>query len=156
MDLKKSLCIMVVKTGRKLLRAMRESLIPFGLTTAQFFLLMTLYQKDRILISVLAKKAGLDKATLTGMLDRLERDGLIKRETAPNDRRAIEICLRDKALSMREDLTRLYNETNQSFLAVLNKEEKQALYSITEKFENKDLKQLVIKNKPRKKQGDSA
>lgn len=145
MDLKKSLCIMVVKTGRKLLRAMRESLIPFGLTTAQFFLLMTLYQKDRILISVLAKKAGLDKATLTGMLDRLERDGLIKRKTAPNDRRAIEICLTNKAVAMQKDLTRLYNETNQSFLAVLNKEEEQVLYSVADKFEHQDIKQLIVK-----------
>ena len=150
MDLKKSLCIIVVRTGRKLLRAMRESLIPFGLTTTQFFLLMALYQKDRILISVLAKKAGLDKATLTGILDRLERDGLIKREAATNDRRAIEICLTNKAAAMQKDLTRLYNETNQSFLAVLNKEEKQVIYRIAEKFENQDLKQLTVRNKIRK------
>ncbi len=137
---------MVVRTGRKLLRAMRESLIPFGLTTAQFFLLLSLYQKDCILISVLSKKAGLDKATLTGMLDRMERDNLIKRKAVPHDRRAIEICLTDKAIDMQKDLTRLYNETNQSFLSVLNKEEQQTLYNITEKFETQDLKQLINKN----------
>ncbi|WP_328806375.1 MarR family winged helix-turn-helix transcriptional regulator [Streptacidiphilus fuscans] len=38
---------------------------------------------------VLARTAGLHPATVTGILDRLERDGWIVRERAPEDRRAV-------------------------------------------------------------------
>ena len=39
--------------------------------------------------SALAKRAGLHPATLTGILDRLERDGWIVRDRDPADRRAV-------------------------------------------------------------------
>jgi len=39
--------------------------------------------------SELARRAGLHPATLTGILDRLERGGWIVRERDPNDRRAV-------------------------------------------------------------------
>src|SRR6266536_355035 len=39
--------------------------------------------------SALARQAGLHPATITGVLDRLERGGWIARERDPNDRRAI-------------------------------------------------------------------
>jgi len=47
--------------------------------------------------SALARRAGLHPATLTGVLDRLERSGWIARERDPSDRRAILIrALRDR------------------------------------------------------------
>jgi DNA-binding MarR family transcriptional regulator len=39
--------------------------------------------------SALAKQAGLHPATLTGIIDRLERDGWLSRERDPADRRAV-------------------------------------------------------------------
>jgi DNA-binding MarR family transcriptional regulator len=39
--------------------------------------------------SALAKEAGLHPATLTGILDRLERGGWLSRERDPHDRRAV-------------------------------------------------------------------
>jgi DNA-binding MarR family transcriptional regulator len=39
--------------------------------------------------SALARRAGLHPATMTGVLDRLERDGWIVRERDPADRRGV-------------------------------------------------------------------
>jgi len=39
--------------------------------------------------TALARRAGLHPATMTGILDRLERDGWIARERDPSDRRAV-------------------------------------------------------------------
>jgi DNA-binding MarR family transcriptional regulator len=44
--------------------------------------------------SALARRAGLHPATLTGILDRLERGGWIARERDPTDRRAVVIRAR--------------------------------------------------------------
>jgi DNA-binding MarR family transcriptional regulator len=44
--------------------------------------------------SELARRAGLHPATMTGVLDRLERGGWIARERDPADRRAVTIRLR--------------------------------------------------------------
>jgi DNA-binding MarR family transcriptional regulator len=61
--------------------------------------------------SALARLAGLHPATITGILDRLERGGWITRERDPRDRRAILVRARRERLP---DLLRLYAGMNRS------------------------------------------
>lgn len=57
----------------------------------------------------LARRAGLHPATITGILDRLERGGWVARERDPSDRRAVVVrALRDR----NAELFRLYAGMN--------------------------------------------
>src|SRR6476646_7148944 len=61
--------------------------------------------------SALARRAGLHPATVTGVLDRLERGGWVTRDRDPSDRRAIVVrALRDR----NAELFRLYAGMNSS------------------------------------------
>jgi DNA-binding MarR family transcriptional regulator len=61
--------------------------------------------------SALARRAGLHPATMTGILDRLERGGWVARDRDPDDRRAVLVrALRDRA----GELVRLYAPMNAS------------------------------------------
>jgi DNA-binding MarR family transcriptional regulator len=61
--------------------------------------------------SALARRAGLHPATMTGVLDRLERGGWVARERDPNDRRAVVVRVRrDRGA----ELFRLYAGMNTS------------------------------------------
>ncbi|MBA2712444.1 MAG: MarR family transcriptional regulator [Rubrobacteraceae bacterium] len=61
--------------------------------------------------SVLARRAGLHPATMTGILDRLERGGWVARDRDPADRRAVVVrALRDRSA----ELVRLYAGMNAS------------------------------------------
>ena len=61
--------------------------------------------------STLARLAGLHPATITGILDRLERGGWVTRERDPADRRAVLVRARRERLP---DLLRLYGGMNRS------------------------------------------
>ena len=61
--------------------------------------------------STLARLAGLHPATITGILDRLERGGWVTRERDPADRRAVLVRTRRERLP---DLLRLYGLMNRS------------------------------------------
>lgn len=136
---KDCLCFQVGRVARKMSKITREKVAPYGLTTTQFFLLTALYEEDGIFISTLAGKVALDKATLTGMLDRLERDGLTERKADPDDRRAIRIYLTEKAEKLRDELTELYHENNSMFLALLNQEERKVFEQVVRKIETVEL-----------------
>jgi DNA-binding MarR family transcriptional regulator len=61
--------------------------------------------------SALARRAGLHPATMTGILDRLERGGWVARERDPSDRRAVVVrALRGRGA----ELLRLYAGMNTS------------------------------------------
>jgi DNA-binding MarR family transcriptional regulator len=135
---KDCLCLQVGRVARKMSKVTRKKLASYGLTTTQFFLLTALYEEDGVLISVLAQKVALDKATLTGLLDRLERDDLIERKPDPSDRRAIRIFLTPKAESLRIKLIELYNQNNGMFLSILTSEEKEIFERVVNKLEKAD------------------
>jgi DNA-binding MarR family transcriptional regulator len=59
------------------------------LNPAQGRIMFVLWQEDGIPIKELAKRTQLDKSTLTSMLDRLEKAGLIQRIPSKQDRRTI-------------------------------------------------------------------
>jgi DNA-binding MarR family transcriptional regulator len=67
--------------------------------------------------SELARRAGLHPATLTGILDRLERGRWIERERDPNDRRAVVVrIMRDRY----GELLGLYSPMNRSMNKILS------------------------------------
>jgi DNA-binding MarR family transcriptional regulator len=55
--------------------------------------LMVLWREDGLGAVELGRRAGLEPSSMTGLLDRMERDGLIARWPDPKDRRAQRICL---------------------------------------------------------------
>ncbi|WP_442877391.1 MarR family winged helix-turn-helix transcriptional regulator, partial [Desulfolutivibrio sp.] len=78
-------------------------------------MLFALWEKDGIPITELSQKTMLERSTLTGMLDRLERDGLIVREPSSRDRRVLLIRRTDrdrsfqkKYLEVSDRMTELY------------------------------------------------
>jgi len=135
---KDCLCFQVGKISRKMAKLTRDAVAPYGLTTTQFFLLTALYEEEDISISALAQKVVLDKATLTGLIDRLERDGFVTRQTSPEDRRTVRVRLTPKAEELRETLTNLYHHINRRFLSLLTKEERETFEQVVSKIENAD------------------
>ena len=58
--------------------------------------LMSLWRDDGLKVGELGRRAGLEPSTMTGLLDRMERDGLLERGPDPTDRRALRILLTQK------------------------------------------------------------
>ncbi len=78
--------------------AIKKGLADAGVTSvrpAYLGVLLCLWAEDGSKTVALARCARLEPSTMTGLLDRMERDGLVCREPDPNDRRAYRICLTD-------------------------------------------------------------
>lgn len=82
---------------------------------AQGRILYVLWQQDGITISQLSAQTSLANTTLTSMLDRMEVGGLIRREPSPRDRRALLICLTEKARGLQADYDRISQQMNQRY-----------------------------------------
>jgi DNA-binding MarR family transcriptional regulator len=64
-----------------------------GLTGPQFDVIATLGNTSGMTMNVLAEKTLVTKGTLTGIVDRLEQKGLVRREVPPENRRCFLIVL---------------------------------------------------------------
>ena len=79
---------------------------------AQGRILYVLWQQDGMTISQLSAQTSLANTTLTSMLDRMEKAGLIRREPSPTDRRALLIRLTDKARSLQQQYDAISQQMN--------------------------------------------
>ncbi len=90
---------------------------PLGVTPVQGLVLNVLHDHDRITSADLARRVMLDSATVTGIVDRLERSGVVAREKHPDDRRALLICLTPTGRELASQLYACMQEANRAFLA---------------------------------------
>ncbi len=109
-------CPLYVITRASLLltSAFKKSFAAAGLSVvrpAYILVLWCLWEKEGLSLTELGRCAGLEPSTMTGLLDRMERDGLVCRKPAANDRRALEIYLTDIGHEVRDTSERLVDET---------------------------------------------
>src|SRR5579871_6148886 len=65
----------------------RQRLVPYGVTPGQYALLKVLWEDDGQSGAALGERLRLDSASVTGLLDRIEKAGLVERRADPQDRR---------------------------------------------------------------------
>jgi MarR family transcriptional regulator, organic hydroperoxide resistance regulator len=97
-----------------------------GVTASQAMVLNFLGEEDRILSRVLRHKLQITSATMTGILDRLEKLVLIERQPHPDDRRAILVCLTARGSRYAKDINRIMVGANEEFLSRFNTEKAQS------------------------------
>ena len=77
--------------------------------------IFALWNEDNIPIKKLVEKTSLDKATLTGIIDRLERDGYVKRIPSPDDKRFTLISRTGKDEIFKSKILEVSKEQNALF-----------------------------------------
>ncbi|HSS92810.1 MAG TPA: MarR family transcriptional regulator [Candidatus Dormibacteraeota bacterium] len=75
----------------------------YGLSAVQAKVLLTLQPGGAMTMRVLAAQLEHDASNLTGVVDRLEELGAVRRESPPHDRRAKNIVLTDDGRRRRQD-----------------------------------------------------
>ena len=78
-------------------------------------IIFALWGKDGVPIKQLCEKTSLDKSTLTGIIDRLERDGYIERNQSPYDKRSSLISLTGKEKEFEQSIKRVSNHMNKVY-----------------------------------------
>lgn len=71
-----------------------------GLTAPQILLLQTLRDRGQVTIGELAKDMSLSQATVTTIIDRLEKRELVYRQRSERDKRKVHACLTERAFDI--------------------------------------------------------
>jgi DNA-binding MarR family transcriptional regulator len=81
------------RVTHRLLLALDDALADLRLTPGEVNALACFGDADALPVRELVRATGQRPSTLTGVLDRLERRGLLERAPHPSDRRALQVAL---------------------------------------------------------------
>jgi DNA-binding MarR family transcriptional regulator len=119
-DINNSLGFLLSKAYQRVWAIMREEIESYDLTPPQFGLLAFLWKEDGLTQVELSEQGQIDRTTVGGVVDRLEKVGLVERRQHPQDRRAYKIHLTERGKELEGPLTECANRSLMKFTKGLN------------------------------------
>lgn len=104
MSMDKAIGSATVRVSKKITRTVNHYLRPYHITTEQWSVLRTLYEQNKVTQKELSIRTDKDQATLTKILDLLEKQELIKRVSNPDDRRSFLIEITSRGTELVQNL----------------------------------------------------
>lgn len=109
----------------------------YGITGVQSAMIGFIYEKSRkkdVFAKDIEKEFELRRASTAGLLQNMEKNGLIKREMVGNDARLRKIVLTEKALELRKKLNKSIKNIENKMQEGLTKEEVEKYLELTKKM----------------------
>ena len=110
----------------KLLRGLRAGFIAAPqVTTSQMVTLIRIYEKVTTRVGILSKELHVSAPTITGVVDRLLRNGYLRRTHDKQDRRVVNVELTDKGRGLVEHILSEINKRWYRILIHLSEKERE-------------------------------
>ena len=99
--LDRQLCFSVYAAAHAFTAAYKPLLEPLGLSYPQYLVMLVLWEEDGLDVKRIAARLHLDSGTVTPLLKRLERDGLLRRGRDPANERHLRVELTEAGHALR-------------------------------------------------------
>ena len=93
---------LVYKINKRIEKMQRETVQDSNLTPAQYLILRQLWERDGKQFKELAENCSCSRSTITGVVDTMENNELVKRVPNPKDRRSQLVKLTKKGKELKE------------------------------------------------------
>ncbi len=131
--------LVLMRVSSDILEAYAGHIARSGTSQGRFSLMIVLdHPNDRALLpSDLACKIGISRATVTGLLDGLEKDGFVERRQHPEDRRALTVHLTSAGRAFLEAMLPDYYRRIAALMSELDGTERRQLIELLHKVASK-------------------
>ena len=126
-DLPECLVFLLGKAYQKAHGDFKKRLKPYGLTNIQHLVLEGLWYQNGMTATEISKLLRLDKATLSGVLERMIETGWVIRKPHLEDGRVHQIFTSEKADEMKDALIEERKKANEKILARFSPEDREVL-----------------------------
>ncbi|MBQ6688657.1 MAG: MarR family transcriptional regulator [Bacteroidales bacterium] len=132
LKLESQLCFPLYACAKEIVRRYNPLLEPLGLTYTQYIAMMVMWEHKSISVKEMGKLLFLDSGTLTPMLKKMEKAGLIRRKRSEDDERVVIVSITEKGEKLHDDASQV--PVRMSGCVTLETEEAMQLYNLLHKL----------------------
>lgn len=122
-DNKKQIAVLIQKIGKNIKCQMRGIFEKQGITMPQGMVVHLLMTESEMKITDISKALGLTNSTISGIIDRLEKQDIVIRERSKEDKRIVNVRLTDKFMKEKSSFKELATEQVSKLLVEAKEEE---------------------------------
>lgn len=116
LQLSNQICFPLYSVSRLITKAYKPFLDKMGITYPQYLVLMVLWENDEVTVNQISEKLLLNTNTLSPLLKRMEKSGIIERNRSQKDERSVVIQLTKKGIQLRSQAAPIPDELVQILL----------------------------------------
>ena len=132
-----SLTLTLLQAREAAMSFFRPLLNQHGLTEQQWRVIRILRQHGEMESYRLAELACILKPSMTGVLSRLERDGLVRRKKSTQDQRRVFVTLTEQGQQVHDRIVPIALDLEQELTSVLSQEELSSFKEMMTRLENR-------------------
>lgn len=117
LKLSNQICFPLYSVSRLITQAYTPFLDELGLTYPQYLVMLVLWEKDEVAVNEIAHTLILKTNTLSPLLQRMAKLGLLERNRSSQDERSVVIALTDKGKKMRAAAEEIPQKLMESLLS---------------------------------------
>lgn len=127
MELNQCINYLLTTSQHRVFQEISRRLEPFDVTPIQYGVMHCLWKGEKTTPKEIASELKLENSTISGILDRMEKKGLLNRHVSIEDRRFIEVVLTDKGKSLEGPILKIIDEANHDIMIDIPKDEQEIL-----------------------------
>lgn len=132
LKLENQLCFPLYAASREVVKLYTPFLREIGLTYTQYITMMVMWERKQVGVKELGEALHLNSGTLTPLLKKLEKQGLVSRSRSTEDERNLIVTITNAGEALREQASEIPMKMGQCL--DLNAEEAATLYSLLYKL----------------------
>ena len=127
----------LLRTGDMVFEDVGRFLTRHNISQGRFTVLMLLHRPliESHTPASLAEESGVTRATMTGLIDTLEKDGMVVREADAHDRRTVHVRLTEQGHACLETMFPDYFQCVARIMSPLNERERKELVRLLQKLQ---------------------
>ncbi|MCB2295661.1 MarR family transcriptional regulator [Clostridium algoriphilum] len=119
-----NLSYLIIKASRNLKNKLDKALKKFDITAVQFSVIIQIYSSDHpITAAEIAQKLGSDRPTISGVINRLEKKGIVLKIDNPEDKRSSYLEIYKESNKLVDKIKVISDELTINIFSVYSKEE---------------------------------
>lgn len=122
---KDRVALLIKRTSLVIEKLSNQVLAPYDLSHTQYKIMMMLYRNPDMSIRQIdiEEKFSLTNPSVSGIIQNLEKKGLVRRVQNPEDKRSKLVCLTEKAFALKDELDQLGETLEKKVTEGLSEEE---------------------------------
>ena len=134
LKLENQLCFPLYACAKEIVRRYTPLLEPLGLTYTQYIAMMVMWEHKSVTVKDMGKLLYLDSGTLTPMLKKMEKAGLIQRRRSEKDERIVIVTITAKGEELHDKASEV--PARMTGCVTLESDEAMQLYTLLHKLMN--------------------
>lgn len=123
MELTQCINYLLTTSQHSVFQYLNGKLSEYDVTPSQYGVLSCLWQREFATPKQISEILCLETSTISGVLDRMQKKGLIDRVINRNDRREVRVVPTEKGKALEEPISKIIDEVNEEVLKCFTDEE---------------------------------